>query len=172
MYNTKKQEIRINNDMLASHGKRIANFVLDYITYFVISVIIGIVLALLDILFGISEPLIWVTEMEGGIGEYLFGIVIILMYFLIMESVTGRSLGKFITGTKVLKEDGSELTPQDVLIRSLCRFIPFEAFSFLGTPPRGWHDTISKTVVVDIKSYEAEVFKQTAIDEIGKEETL
>jgi uncharacterized RDD family membrane protein YckC len=171
MYNTRKQEIRINNDMLASHGKRLANFVLDYITYFVISIIIGIVLALLDILFGISEPLIWVTEMEG-IGEYLLGMVIILMYFLIMESVTGRTLGKFITGTKVLKEDGSELTPQDVLIRSLCRFIPFEAFSFLGTPPRGWHDTISKTVVVDIKSYEAEVFKQTAIDEIGKEETL
>jgi len=172
MYNTRKQDVKINNDMLASHGKRLANFVLDYITYFVISIIIGIVLALLDILFGISEPLIWVTEMEGGIGEYLLGMVIILMYFLIMETLTGRSVGKFITGTKILKEDGSELTPQDILIRTLCRFIPFEVFSFLGTPPRGWHDSISKTVVVDIKNYEAVVFKQTAIDEIGKEESL
>jgi uncharacterized RDD family membrane protein YckC len=171
MYNTKNQVVRINDAMKANHGKRLANFVLDYIMHFVISFIIGIVIALFDILFDISGPLIWITEMNQ-MGELLLTIVIILMYYLLMESITGRTIGKFITGTKVLKEDGSELTPQDVLIRTLCRFIPFEAFSFLGTPPHGWHDSISKTVVVDIKSYEAEVFKQTAIDEIGKEETL
>lgn len=171
MYNTKKQEIRINNDMLASHGKRFANLIIDTIVHYIIGIIIGVVLFLIHELFDYSEPLLWIEDMNSAT-EYLMGFVISFLYYLVIETITGRSIGKFITGTLVLKQDGSELTPQDVMIRSLCRFIPFEAFSFLGTPPRGWHDTISKTVVVDIKSYEAEVFKQTAIDEIGKEETL
>ncbi|MFN3755965.1 MAG: RDD family protein [Flavobacterium sp.] len=168
---SQKQVIRMNDAMLASHGKRFANFVVDYIMHFVISFIIGIALALLSFFFDISEPLIWVSEMNQ-MGEIMLGAMIILMYYLLMESITGRTIGKYITGTKILKEDGSELTPQDVFIRTLCRFIPFEAFSFLGTPPRGWHDSLSKTVVVDVKKYEIEVFKQTAIDEIGKEEII
>jgi hypothetical protein len=32
------------------------------------------------------------------------------------------------------------------LIRTICRFIPFEAFSFFGQ--KGWHDSISGTNVV------------------------
>jgi len=32
--------------------------------------------------------------------------------------------------------------------RTLCRYIPFEPFSFLGNKPIGWHDSLSKTLVV------------------------
>jgi hypothetical protein len=35
-----------------------------------------------------------------------------------------------------------------MVLRSLCRLIPFEPFSFLGSDARGWHDSITKTRVV------------------------
>lgn len=39
--------------------------------------------------------------------------------------------------------------------RTLCRLIPFDGFSFLGS--RGWHDSISDTYVVEKKSLEESV---------------
>ena len=46
---------------------------------------------------------------------------------------------------------GGRPSTAQVLGRTLCRIIPFEAFSFLGTPPKGWHDVIPKTMVVSVK---------------------
>lgn len=50
--------------------------------------------------------------------------------------------------------DGTKPTTKTVLIRSVCRLIPFEAFSFFENKnPIGWHDRFSHTVVtVDVKS--------------------
>ncbi len=56
----------------------------------------------------------------------------------------GRSVGKLVTRTKVVKEDESEIS----LIRSLCRLVPFEAFSAFGGYP--WHDRWSHTKVIRI----------------------
>ena len=67
------------------------------------------------------------------------------------EAVFQRSPGKFLTGTKVVNESGGKPTFGQILGRSLCRFIPFEAFSFLfGDSSRvvGWHDKFSGTLVV------------------------
>jgi uncharacterized RDD family membrane protein YckC len=51
----------------------------------------------------------------------------------------------------VVKKDGSKPDIKTFLIRTLCRFIPLEPFSFLGAFPRGWHDTLSETYVVKRK---------------------
>jgi len=60
----------------------------------------------------------------------------------------GRSVGKLVTRTKVVKEDESEISWKDALIRSLCQLVPFEAFSaFDGYP---WHDRWSHTKVIRI----------------------
>jgi uncharacterized RDD family membrane protein YckC len=45
--------------------------------------------------------------------------------------------------------------------------IPFEAFSFLGDEGRGWHDSLAKTVVVDVKKYNEIVELQNSLSEIG-----
>jgi uncharacterized RDD family membrane protein YckC len=45
--------------------------------------------------------------------------------------------------------DGTKPTFQKIVIRSLVRIIPFEAFSLLSPNPRGWHDTLSDTIVID-----------------------
>ena len=51
----------------------------------------------------------------------------------------------------------------------MARLIPFDQLSFLGTIPKGWHDTLSKTVVVDLKKYNQELEMQDSINEIGQE---
>ena len=43
-------------------------------------------------------------------------------------------------------ENGTKPRFGQVIGRTLCRFVPFEAFSFFGE--RGWHDKIPKTRVV------------------------
>ena len=63
-------------------------------------------------------------------------ILILLMYGLLMfvmeAAIKGRSLGKLITGTKVIKTDGSELIITDLLKRNFIRAVPFDQLSFVG----------------------------------------
>lgn len=69
-------------------------------------------------------------------------------YYLIFEAATrGRTLGKILTDTIAITQDGQPFTFRHALIRTICRFIPFEPFSaLLAYLP--WHDSISKTAVV------------------------
>ncbi|HJS20825.1 MAG TPA: RDD family protein, partial [Anaerolineales bacterium] len=85
---------------------------------------------------------------------YGFGIVVIVLYYTLQEAFWGRTLGKAIAGTKVMKVDGSPISFGQALVRSICRFIPFEALSFLGGHghPVGWHDKIAKTKVVSVSN--------------------
>jgi uncharacterized RDD family membrane protein YckC len=64
------------------------------------------------------------------------------------ESRFGRTLGKLITSTKVIAQDVVKPGFGRAMVRTLCRFIPFEPFSFFGAERRGWHDSIAKTWVV------------------------
>ncbi|QDS95071.1 hypothetical protein FF011L_38550 [Roseimaritima multifibrata] len=49
---------------------------------------------------------------------------------------------------KPVNEEGGKASFGQVAGRTICRLIPFEIFSFFGTPCRGWHDKIPKTFVV------------------------
>ena len=78
--------------------------------------------------------------------SYLVWVVNVILYYTICEKgFKGYTLGKLITGTRAIREDGGELTVKDALLRSLSRLVPFEAFSGFGYP---WHDTWTKTAVV------------------------
>jgi uncharacterized RDD family membrane protein YckC len=61
----------------------------------------------------------------------------------------GKTLGKLFTRTRAVNDDGTRLTPKTAFLRSICRIIPFEAFSALGSPCYPWHDKLSKTYVID-----------------------
>jgi uncharacterized RDD family membrane protein YckC len=73
-----------------------------------------------------------------------------VLYYTFMESTLGRSLGKLITGTKVINLEGKRPKPLTILGRSFARLVPFEPFSFFGNE-RGWHDRWSDTRVVDMR---------------------
>lgn len=76
--------------------------------------------------------------------------IIQFLYFFIAEStLNGKSLGKFVTKTKVVGLEGYPPTTNNYLIRTLVRFVPFDALSFLFNGSTGWHDKWSDTMVID-----------------------
>ncbi|RBA27496.1 RDD family protein [Flavobacterium tibetense] len=163
---TSIKKVKITPQMYASKGKRFANFIIDYIGQLIIGGAIGIAMAIISEITGDYEYVAWIDTM-GTLGEYALGIVILIVYYMVFETITGRTLGKYITNTKVLTEDGQKPEADKILYRTLSRMIPFEAFSFLGDEGRGWHDSIAKTVVVDVKKYNEIVELQNSLSEIG-----
>jgi uncharacterized RDD family membrane protein YckC len=78
--------------------------------------------------------------------EYVVNLLIFVGYYTLLEGATkGLTLGKLVTGTIVVKEDGSPITFKEAFLRSLCRLVPFEPFSAFGKP---WHDSWTNTLVV------------------------
>ncbi|MBL4714110.1 MAG: RDD family protein [Alcanivorax sp.] len=124
----------------ASKWLRLVNLLIDYVAFWVLGVVVGFVIIYL---FG-NESAGWFEGVPG----FLIGISISLGYYIILEGATGRTLGKLVTGTKVVNEVGGAPSFTQILGRCLSRFIPFEAFSFLGDDGRGWHDSIPNTYVI------------------------
>lgn len=124
----------------ATAGLRFANFIVDQIMVIIIAIAFGVVMAFLS-----SE-----VKQKESAGETLITYGLIFAYYVVMEVFFGRTIGKFVTGTKVVDLSDEKPSFGKVCVRSLCRFIPFEAFSFLGQSASGWHDSISKTRVVRI----------------------
>jgi uncharacterized RDD family membrane protein YckC len=91
---------------------------------------------------------------EGNSSSQLWMYVLVYMayvfYYTTLEAVTGRTVGKLITGTQVVDKDGKLPALGVIFRRSLSRIVPFEAFSFLANA-RGWHDTWTDTWVVEKK---------------------
>lgn len=125
---------------LAGSGKRFANLIIDTIVYYAIIFLASMVFA--GLYSSTGEELVT----SGFYLVVVYGLII--LYPWAMESLTGKTIGKFITRTKVVKEDGSKPTSVNILGRTLCRLIPFDAFSYLGGNP-GWHDTIPKIFVIN-----------------------
>lgn len=125
--------------MLAPVDKvvRFGNYLID-VALFVMLVILHVVAV--EAIFGTSpdpeSPLLTVYYMM-----LLFG------YYFLFEYFFGKTPAKFLTRTRVVDMNGEWPGGKKLLIRTLCRFIPFDNFSFLfGTV--GWHDRLSGTMVV------------------------
>jgi uncharacterized RDD family membrane protein YckC len=131
-----------------SPGVRFVNYLIDYITVVGLMVVIFVVIAASTLT---DAELIESASQEEAMGgfftQYLIAALCIIGYYTIFEFASkGRTLGKLITGTVAVKDDGGNLTFKDALVRSVCRLIPFEPFSAFGGRP--WHDTISNTMVI------------------------
>ena len=119
----------------ASKWLRLINFIIDTLIIFVIYVLIDTELS---------------KELQGSFAyvilENINFYLIFIFYYLLFEFFTGRTLGKILTQTKVVTlKDQGERSLSTILLRTICRFIPFEVLSNFGD---GWHDTFSKTMVV------------------------
>lgn len=132
---SKPLDIEIN---LASAGKRFANYLIDFIVFLVIMFLTGVFLGMLGAADG-------QTDFTWNILAYL----IYVFYYFVMEASTGKSIAKMITGTKVVNMEGGHISVGQAIGRALCRLIPFEQFSFLGSTAVGWHDSIPKTRVIN-----------------------
>ncbi|RAV29698.1 RDD family protein [Sinomicrobium soli] len=156
----------IPEEVYASKGKRIGNLIIDRLVIYVFSFVLGMITFVMSDYMGVHGPLRFIENMNP-FEEILFEVVITLLYYAVMESATGRTIGKFITNTRVINEQEEKATLNEAVVRSLCRLIPFEAFSFLGGEGRGWHDSIPKTYVVDIRKYEEEKQIREGLETLG-----
>jgi uncharacterized RDD family membrane protein YckC len=135
------QELLIN----AGSWRRLADYLLD-------SIIFGLLLSVL------IRPIISVIFARLFLLDYLIELLFIYLYYSLFEILFQKTPGKFITRTRVIRNDGMKPNYKEILLRSIIRFIPFEPFSISPENIEGitnnslWHDRWSKTrVVIDKK---------------------
>lgn len=131
-------------------GKRVVNLLIDTLVYYALVFVSAF--GLFTLLAIISPD--WVDDLlpdddSTPLWTYPFAIAIYLLYYTGMESGIGRTVGKLVTGTRVVDAFGKKPTLATAIKRSLSRLVPFEGFSFLGGEPRGWHDRWTETFVVE-----------------------
>ena len=125
-----------------SRGKRFLNWLID-LTLFTLVLIVIAAFGDLSNSDGTSNWSLW---------------FLLLAYYWVSESSWQTTLGKRLTKTKVVNYNGTKPTVLDILGRTLARCIPFEVFSFLfAEHGRGWHDTLSNTLVVSSHYTESDV---------------
>lgn len=138
----------------ASRGERFANYLIDNLFMrFALSYVTGMAVGSL----GNAIAPEFMSELVYGNNSmmnllllgYVIAIFNYIIYYTLCEKLfKGQTLGKLITRTRAIRDDGEELTFKDALLRSLSRLVPFEPFSGFGDP---WHDTWTKTMVIKSK---------------------
>ncbi len=152
----------------ATQGTRLINYIIDAIVFYVLIFFFGVFLGILSAI-GIDAPLqffLYLNEIPAF--DYLFTSILYFIYIFSIEYLTkGKSIGKFITKTRVVSIDGTVPTQKDFFIRNISRLVPFDGFSFL-LANGGWHDLWSDTRVVDWEKYNADNILKQELNELGK----
>lgn len=117
---------------------RFLHMVVDLIMFFIIAFVFSLIIGFL------------IPNIES-VNENLFGYGLFLIsfftYYILMEYKYQKTVGKFITNTKVVLMDGKRPELNDIIIRTVCRLIPFDSISYIFTR-KGFHDYLSKTIVI------------------------
>jgi uncharacterized RDD family membrane protein YckC len=143
----------LNRYVYASQGQRFLNWLIDNLLIrfglaYLTGTAIGFLLALIapDFIANIAY-----NEGEMSSGLVILGLIIayvnyVIYYTFCEQLFKGYTLGKIITGTRAIRQDGKELTFKNALLRSLSRCVPFEVFSGFST--LAWHDRWTDTMVI------------------------
>jgi hypothetical protein len=119
-------------------GTRVINFLIDTLVIFLIS-------------FGLYKW--WTFYVRFWNYKYFpfyqFFYAFIFVYYTIFETLTTRTLGKFVTMTKVKTISGKRPAFYRILLRSLIRLTLIDAF-FIPVFGRTLHDQLTKTRVVEV----------------------
>ena len=115
---------------------RFFHFVIDLFFAYIFSFLVGY-------LFGALQLAHLVVE-----NQYLFGAMVIFIFFFFQEFFFGKTIGKFITKTSVVDKTGNRPSLTLLIIRNISRLIPFDALTYLSKEKRGLHDIFSTTYVI------------------------
>ncbi len=119
---------------------------------FDLALIVALEFALMVALYGYYTPETLLDEHWFQKGLFHLGAISALgtLYYLVLEWLTGKTIGKLLTGTRVITKFGKKPGFGTILLRSLGRLVPGEAFSFFAKKPEnGLHDGISNTIVIN-----------------------
>ncbi|AWK04132.1 RDD family protein [Flavobacterium crocinum] len=146
----------LHKKLLTSDRDRFFNCIIDFVFISVFIFVFSFFVVIIGNVFQWNAYGAWVEIMInlGVIGTYLSFAII---YYLIFESLFPRTIGKIVTGSIVVNENGIKPNFEMVCLRTVCRLIPFDVFSFLGKSGRFWHDSLSKTYVVEKNDLEKDM---------------
>jgi uncharacterized RDD family membrane protein YckC len=168
-----RKYLRIVDNNRATKGIRFANFMIDRVIFNMLFFGIGFLGVLIDKVIGsyyFTNLILKASEINGFVDVMITTLLFSLYTFLIEYFTKGRTIAKYITGTKVITIDGQTPTLNEFFIRNISRAVPFDALSFLGET--GWHDSWSDTRVVNIKNYESERQAKSEIEALGIKEIV
>lgn len=123
---------------IVSSWTRLIHTVVDFFGFFILTFILS---SILQLLYNPSDKL--TINFVG----YTLLLVSFILYFVFMEYKFQKTIGKFITKTKVVMTDGRRPELNEIFIRTICRLIPLDNFSYLFTK-NGFHDRFSDTTVI------------------------
>lgn len=121
----------------ALSGRRFINLIVDMILFRIAGILLLVPF--------LNTDFIQTLTSNPGL-DWLFGICLLFFYYFIFEAVLQRTPAKFVTGTKVIMQDGSKPDIHTIAMRTLSTFVPFEPLS--GNNGTYWHDRWTKTRVV------------------------
>lgn len=128
-------------------GPRFGHFIIDLIAFQIVIYLIEYALAMLLVLSNFSIIL--------NLSVSLISLILLLLIYPTLyatcEMIWQKTPGKFLTKTIVIDEYGNKPEALAIILRSLIRVVPFEAFSCLGDKynrSHAWHDRWSNTWVV------------------------
>jgi len=128
----------------ASPSKRFVNYVIDVLFFYVLIFGFYAIISMID-------PRVF-DFIDDGVTDRIVGLVFYGVIMSFTEAMlNGKSIGKFITKTRAVSLDGSDLSFERIFTRNLIRIIPFEILSAFGYPCSPWHDKWSDSIVVDEK---------------------
>ncbi len=152
---TALQDEHIAGMPYASQNKRLINMIIDQV---VTQIVAGVAGFIFGAAYAVSEGGNITPQQAGNLqlmGSIL-GIIVVLGYFIALEAMFGITIGKLVTGTRVVRATGGDASFGQIIGRSFARMIPFEPVSFLfGDKTTGWHDSLSGTRVVDTRAARA-----------------
>ncbi len=76
------------------------------------------------------------------------------LYFWVSTAITGRTIGKWLVGLRIVARDGAPLGGRAAFVRVLTFPLSFLVFGLgflgivIGRERRAWHDALARTVVV------------------------
>lgn len=100
-----KKYLKVVHDNRANLSFRIANYFIDYIVVSLSFFILGALAVILNDYLGVTFVYDWVSTFENlsKLEDILLTTLVTLLYYFLMEHFAhGRTIGKFVTGTKVI----------------------------------------------------------------------
>ena len=125
----------LSSATIASKGTRFGTFFIDQLFSYALVFCVGYA-------YSRNFPL---AAREGN-NLSLVMYVCFFSYYWLFEVIWAKTPGKWLFGTHVINNEGGRPSAGQVIIRTICRFIPLEALSFFAE--RGWHDSIPNVQVV------------------------
>ena len=130
---------------------RLAAFAVDS---FLIVALYGVIVSVFSFTLGLVTGFD-ISTSDTGNGWWLAGSVLwAFLYYWVSTAVTGRTIGKWLVGLRIVERDGQPLRGRGAFVRVITFPLSFLVFGLgflgivVGEERRAWHDKFAKTVVV------------------------